>query len=155
MITQQLTKLFDRDINKLKSEILQFKNEDDLWRTMPGVKNSAGNLCLHLVGNLQAYIGRNIGSIPFVRDRDAEFSLKGILKADLVSRVEHTFTVVHNTVSNLQLEKLEEVHIENILGYEMTNAYFLFHLLAHLSYHTGQINYIRRIIEPADQVLNV
>jgi uncharacterized damage-inducible protein DinB len=33
------------------------------------------------------------------------------------------------------------------LGYEMTTGFFLVHLLAHLSYHLGQINYLRRMLE--------
>lgn len=149
MISAELAALFGRDINKLKSEILQFKNEDNLWRALPGITNSAGNLCLHLSGNLQTYIGRNIGGIPYIRDRDAEFSLKGLSKSELISKVEHTHNVVHNTLSNLNAGMLDQLYVENILGYEMTHSYFLIHLLAHLSYHLGQINYIRRILEGA------
>ena len=149
MISNELSALYERDINKLKSEILKFTNEGNLWRAVPGVTNSAGNLCLHLAGNLQTYIGQNIGGVAYTRDRDAEFSLKGLSKSDLVSKIEHTHDVVGNTLSNLTDGALEQLYVENVLGYGMTNSYFLVHLLAHLSYHTGQINYIRRILEAA------
>ena len=47
----------------------------------------------------------------------------------------------------MQTEQLDETYVENVMGYEMTTRYFLLHLLAHLSYHLGQINYIRRALE--------
>ena len=148
MIQHELGKLYDRDISKIASEITKFRSEENLWKSLPGVINPAGNLCLHLAGNLQTYIGRNIGGFPYVRERDAEFALKGIAKAELISKVEHTRQVVLDTLIKLDVAQLEKPHVENVFGYEMTNSYFLFHLLAHLSYHTGQINYIRRILEP-------
>lgn len=69
----ELIKLFQRDLDTLKKEIQSFREEGDLWRTTGSIKNPAGNLCLHLVGNLNNYIGKNIGGTGYVRDRDAEF----------------------------------------------------------------------------------
>lgn len=143
----ELIKLYDRDLDRLKNEITAFHQEDDLWSTINGVSNSAGNLCLHLVGNLNTYIGRNMGGSNYIRNRDAEFSLKDVPREKIIAQVEETKKIVLETLRHMDEEALAATHPENVLGYEMTNRYFLIHLAAHLSYHLGQINYLRRILE--------
>ena len=143
----ELIKIYARDLDRLKGEIELFNDENKLWITTGNIRNSAGNLCLHLVGNLKTYIGKNIGSYRYLRDRDAEFNLKNIPKQELVAQVEETKNIILATLTQLPEEQLEETYIENTLGYEMTNGFFLIHLVAHLSYHLGQINYLRRVLE--------
>ena len=142
-----IIKIYDRDLDRLKKEIEFFNDEINLWRTIGNVKNSAGNLCLHLVGNLNTYIGKNIGHSGYIRDRDAEFSLKNVPKEKLVQEVVKTKEIVLSTLQNMTEDELKQNHVEKVFDYEMTNAFFLIHLAAHLSYHLGQINYIRRILE--------
>jgi hypothetical protein len=146
-MTDALIKIYDRDIERLKKEIESFTDENNLWRITGNIKNSAGNLCLHLVGNLNHYIGKNIGDSDYKRDRDAEFSLKNVPKQTLVQQVEQTKKIVLSVLKKITEKDLEKNHVENVFGYEMTNEFFLVHLAAHLSYHLGQINYIRRILE--------
>ncbi|KAA3438289.1 DinB family protein [Rufibacter hautae] len=143
----ELIKLYIRDLDRFKSEIEAFQVESNLWVTKGEVKNSAGNLSLHLVGNLKTYIGKNLGNYPYVRNREAEFSLKDVPAQELVKQMEETKEVVLQSFHHLREEQLEEPHKEEVLGYAMTNQYFLIHLLAHLSYHLGQINYLRRVLE--------
>ena len=140
-------KIFDRDLDRLRNEIELFSNENNLWITAGNVKNSAGNLCLHLAGNLNTYIGKNMGHSGYVRDRDAEFSLKNVPKEKLVQQVEETKKIVLSTLKRMTVEELKQNHVEKIFEHEMTNEFFLLHLACHLSYHLGQINYIRRIFE--------
>ena len=142
-----LVTLFDRNLGLLLQEINLFRDEARLWQTKGTIKNTAGNLCLHLVGNLNNYIGKNLGHLPYTRDRDAEFSRRGVPKQTLIEMVEETKQKVHTALSAMQTEQLDETYVENVMGYEMTTRYFLLHLLAHLSYHLGQINYIRRALE--------
>ncbi|SRR5215204_1233116 len=146
MITE-FAKVYDRDINRLKQEIESFKQEKNLWVITGAIKNSSGNLCLHLIGNLRTYIGKNMGNQDYVRDRDAEFNLKGIERQELLQQIDMTRAVVGSTFANLKETSLKEFHIEEVLGYPMTNAFFLIHLTAHFSYHLGQINYLRRALE--------
>ena len=61
MLIETLELLFTRDLNKLRTEIELYKNEANIWKTERSIANSAGNLCLHLVGNLNTYIGKEIG----------------------------------------------------------------------------------------------
>jgi len=139
--------IFERDLNRLKQEIESFSHEGNLWLTAGSTRNPAGNLCLHLVGNLKTYIGRNIGNFHYVRDRDAEFSSKGVARDVLLQQIEETRTIVISTLQHFDSSKLDEVYVEEALGYTMTNRFFLIHLMAHLSYHLGQVNYLRRVLE--------
>jgi uncharacterized damage-inducible protein DinB len=142
-----LVTLFDRNLGLLLQELNLFRDEARLWQTTGTIKNTAGNLCLHLVGNLNTYIGKNLGHLPYTRDRDAEFSRRGVPKQTLIEMVEETKQRVHTALAAMQTEQLDETYVENVMGYEMTTRYFLLHLLSHLSYHLGQINYIRRALE--------
>ena len=144
---EELIKIYDRDLERLKKEIELFNEENNLWKTIGNIKNPAGNLCLHLVGNLNTYIGKDLGNLDYIRDRDAEFSSKHIPKEALLKEVEGTKEIVLSTLGKMNKEQLEGLYVEDVLGYKMTNGFFLIHLAAHLSYHLGQINYIRRILE--------
>ncbi|MBC5992380.1 DinB family protein [Pontibacter cellulosilyticus] len=146
-MVDELIKIYDRDIDRLQYEIETFDQEDNLWKTMDGISNSAGNLCLHLIGNLRTYIGKNMGNFSYTRNRDAEFNSKDIPKQKLIEQIDETKHIVLGTLRNLEAKKLEENHLEDVLGFKMTNRFFLIHLAAHLSYHLGQINYLRRILE--------
>ena len=143
----ELIKIYDRDIQRLRKEIELFNEDSNLWRTVGHVKNPAGNLCLHLVGNLNTYIGKNLGYTNYVRDRDAEFNSRNVSKQELLDKVEETREAVISTMKKLNNEDVDKKYVEDVFGYEMTNGFFLIHLAAHLSYHLGQVNYIRRILE--------
>jgi uncharacterized damage-inducible protein DinB len=142
-----LQKLFQRDLEKLKTEITSYKDEGTIWKVTGEIKNSAGNLCLHLCGNLQHFIGATLGNSGYVRKRDEEFSRKNVPVDELLKEIDTTLDVVNETLNNLEEKKLGETFPINVFGYEMTTGFFLTHLTTHLSYHLGQINYHRRLLE--------
>jgi hypothetical protein len=107
MLTEILKKLFYRDLNKLKSEIELYNDEKKIWYIEKSIANSAGNLCLHLVGNLNTYIGAQIGNTNYVRHRDLEFSLKDIPRMELITKVEETIKVVDSSLDQLKEEELK------------------------------------------------
>jgi hypothetical protein len=146
IILETLIKLFDRDLQKLEEEINLYQTEEAIWKTAGEIKNPAGNLCLHLCGNLQHYIGKNLGQTNYVRNRDNEFAAKDISKAELVAEIQKTKQTVHDTLETLKPSVLETEYVEKVYDFPMTTAYFLIHLTAHFSYHLGQINYHRRLI---------
>lgn len=147
MLAQILQKIITRDLEKLKVEISSYKEERNLWRTNFSVSNSAGNLCLHIIGNLNTYIGLAIGNTGYVRNRDLEFSDKNIPLQKLLEQIEKTLIMVNKTLDNLSdADLLLEYPMEVSVG-KTTTAYYLTHVTAHLSYHLGQINYHRRIFE--------
>jgi len=147
MVIETLKKIFQRDLEKLKQEIIAYHNESNLWRLEKGIANSAGNLCLHLVGNLNTYIGAEFGKTGYVRDRDREFSQKNILKDELVKMIEDTITVVANGLSKLKVEDLETEYPLLVFKEKTSTVYLLTHLAVHLGYHLGQVNYHRRLLD--------
>ena len=144
MLKETLKKLFERDLKQLQIEINLYESEDHLWLARAETKNSAGNLCLHLIGNLKHFLGAILNKNGYVRDRPLEFSSR-TSKADLSQKIDETLAVVLKTLDELPEEKWQEIYPINVFGEEMTTEYFLVHLATHLSYHLGQINYHRRI----------
>ncbi|MCB0505039.1 MAG: DinB superfamily protein, partial [Cyclobacteriaceae bacterium] len=57
----ELKELFERDLTQLEKEIDLYKKEEDLWLLPEGISNTGGNLCLHIAGNLQHFIGHVLG----------------------------------------------------------------------------------------------
>ncbi|HSW55189.1 MAG TPA: DinB family protein, partial [Ignavibacteriaceae bacterium] len=128
-------------------EISSFKDEKKIWVISGEVKNSSGNLCLHLCGNLQHFIGAVLGNSVYIRNRDAEFTRKNVPVKELVDEIELTAKIVEKTLKELKEGELKKTFPINVFGYEMTTGYFLVHLSTHLNYHLGQINYHRRLLD--------
>ncbi|MBB6371340.1 DinB family protein [Chryseobacterium shigense] len=147
MILESLKSLYTRDLNKLKTEIEAYQNEENLWKIDKNISNSAGNLCLHLVGNLNHFIGAELGKTGYIRNRELEFSLKDVPGKELIEKVEATIIMVDHTLSQLAPEDLEKEYPLVVFEDKMTTGYFLIHLVAHLDYHLGQINYHRRLLD--------
>jgi len=147
MVIETLQKIFKRDLEKLKQEIASYRNESNLWKVDKSITNSSGNLCLHLVGNLNTYIGAEIGKTGYVRNRDLEFSLKNIPQAQLVKMIEDTIVVVEDGLSKLNENDLEREYPLLVFKEKTSTGYFLIHLAVHLGYHLGQVNYHRRLLD--------
>jgi len=146
MLKEALIKLFERDLQKLITEINLYNDEYDVWITKGEISNSGGNLCLHLIGNLNHFIGATIGNTGYVRHREDEFSLKNVLRQDLVTNIENCSLVVKETLAKLSEEDLTKEFPLEKHGEMVTNTEMLLHLYGHLAYHLGQINYHRRLI---------
>ncbi|MFT4850350.1 MAG: hypothetical protein ACI83B_002907 [Sediminicola sp.] len=147
MLTPTLKLFFERDLNKLKLEIESYQNEANIWRIEDAILNSSGNLCLHLIGNLNAFIGAELGNTGYVRDREFEFSGKQIPKRDLIEKIDHTLSMINSTLDSLNKEQLKQEYPKIIFKEKMSVEYFLIHLTTHLTYHLGQINYHRRLLD--------
>ncbi len=144
---EALIQIFNRDIEKLKLEIESFDDQKNLWITKGEISNSAGNLCLHLIGNLNHFIGAVIGDSAYVRDREAEFNSKNIKSEKLINMIRDTGNVVSSALKNFDESKLTSIYPIQVFGHDMSYHFFLIHLTTHLSYHLGQINYLRRILD--------
>ncbi len=138
---------FERDLDQLISEINLFKKETDIWKTKEGITNSAGNLTLHLLGNLNHFIGKTLGNTGYVRNRDEEFSLRNISKEKLISDLTDLKGTITNTLPKLSDEDLQKDFPVKIREEVFSVEKMLVFLLAHLNYHLGQVNYLRRIIQ--------
>jgi uncharacterized damage-inducible protein DinB len=145
MVIETLKTLYGRDLNKLKTEIEAYKSEEAIWKKTNEAPNSAGNLTLHLIGNLNGFIGAELGQSGYVRHRDLEFSTEFEPRKDLIKRIEDVISVVDSILSTISAEDLEEEYPIIVFQDKMTTGFFLIHLATHLSYHLGQINYHRRL----------
>ena len=147
MLNEILIKIYNRDLEKLKDEINSYHHEKNLWIINRDITNSAGNLCLHIVGNLNAFIGTVLGNTNYKRQRDLEFSLKDVQRSTLIQQIDATIVVVETTLRRLSQEDLIKEYPNDVFKEPMTTEYFLVHLNTHLAYHLGQINYHRRILD--------
>jgi uncharacterized damage-inducible protein DinB len=142
-----LYRLFERDLTRLKVELNLYSDEQIIWQTTGQISNTAGNLTLHLLGNLNTYIGAVLGGTDYVRDRPAEFSLKNIPRESLLEQIDTLLIILKTTLEKLSDTAFEEEYPLLVLEEKTSTAYFLVHLTTHLAYHLGQINYHRRLLD--------
>jgi len=147
MIVETLKTLYLRDLNNLKTEIESFKNEENIWRIEQGISNSAGNLCLHILGNLNAYLVVGLAETGYVRQRELEFSQKNVPRSELIQKIEATLEVIETAFKNLSPARLKDDFPVIIWEKPTEMEYTLVHLTTHLNYHLGQINYHRRFLD--------
>lgn len=141
-----LSELFERELLKLKDEINNFKDEENIWRIADGVTNPAGTLVLNLLGNLNYTVGTLIGGTGYVRNREQEFSLKDVPREKLVADIENTIEVVKTSLAGINESKLGGTYPLEFWGQKST-VFYLTGFYGHFSYHLGQVNYLRRILE--------
>jgi len=146
MLNETLTAFYERDLRKLIDEINLFENEADLWRTAGTISNPAGNLVLHLTGGMNHHIGYTLGHTGYVRDRSLEFSQKNVSREQLVAGVETLIQVIRQSLAALTPQQLEGEFPSFFDQPGTSTAYVLIQLLAHLNYHLGQVNYLRRML---------
>jgi hypothetical protein len=147
-----LAALFTRDLTRLVQELQAFPSDQTLWQRPAGVRNSAGNLALHLEGNLREYVGRQLGRTAYRRERDLEFTQTGVSREDLVQRIEQVKDLVATVVSRLSDSELAETYPEKVLETPLSSLDFLVHVHGHLNFHLGQIDYLRRILTKGSAV---
>jgi hypothetical protein len=144
MLNSVLASFYERDIRKLIEEVNLFNSEENLWRTQGSVKNTGGNLVLHILGGTNYLIGATLAKTGYVRNREEEFSKKGVDRKILVAQLEALIPMVSETVNATPLEADYPLMFDDA---KRSNGYVLMQLLAHLNYHLGQVNYLRRVLE--------
>jgi len=147
MVIETLKSLFERDLNRLKKEIELYQDESNIWKVEKNIANSAGNLCLHLLGNLNTYVGKEIGRTNYVRNREQEFSLKNVPRIELLDKIDETIKMINQSLDKLKESTLQDEYPILVFEEKTSTEYLLIHLTTHLTYHLGQINYHRRLID--------
>jgi hypothetical protein len=142
--------IFERDLNTLRREVEAYSSDQQVWRIVPGLTNSAGTLVVHLAGNLQHYLGARLAGNGYVRDRDAEFSRRDVPRVTLISEIEAAREAMRAGLAALSEAQLAEEYPEVIAGAKLITGVYLVHLTTHLTYHLGQVDYHRRVITGAD-----
>ena len=134
-----------RELDNLYKDISAYTNEDKLWVIAGDIKNSPGNLCLHLLGNVNHFIGAIIGKNGYVRKRDEEFSAKNISITKLLADITDTKAMLEKVLGNMDAAELQKGFPVELVGKRNTE-YMLVFFLDHFMYHLGQINYSRRLL---------
>ena len=135
-----------RDLQALAEEVAQTP-EEHLWEELEGMPNPVGTLAWHLCGNLRHFVGAGLGADGYLRRRDAEFSLRGLARQDLLNEIEATRRAVDAALRDLPAERLAEpMPITPPQHAGRTVGFFLVQLCCHLSRHRGQLNAVRRTL---------
>ncbi|HQX82870.1 MAG TPA: DUF1572 family protein [Vicinamibacterales bacterium] len=145
-LTSILTTQIVRELQGFIREIEAFPSDDSVWHTRRGVTNSAGNLALHVCGNLQDFVGRVLGGTSYVRNRELEFSQREGTRASLVAELRTTIGVIESVMPELSDEAMVGNYPMPLAGKTINTTAFLVHLAAHLAFHLGQAGYLRRVI---------
>ena len=145
--SESVLALFTRDLNKLKEELNSYHRESNIWILAPGISNSAGNLTLHLIGNLNHFVGAILGRTGYVRYRELEFSQKNIARTILIGDLDNTITMLTTVLSTLSNDDMNKEYAFMRPDKIDSAGYFLIHLFGHLTYHLGQVNYHRRLLD--------
>ena len=146
-VQKNLQQLFNRNLKWAITELKAYHKEENLWKINGEISNTAGNLLLHICGNLRHFIGSTLGNSGYIRRRDDEFNLKNVKRTDLIAELKTTKKVVSEVLEELSDEQLKETYPINVFGKKMTTQFFLIHLYGHLNYHLGQVNYHRRLLD--------
>jgi len=147
MLNNILADFYERDIRKLIEEVNLFKDEENLWRTQGSVNNACGNLVLHIIGGLNYLIGATLAHTGYVRDRDKEFTRKGVEREVLVAQLEALVPMISKTINAFTQDEMEAEYPIFFDKPKTSSSYVLLQLSLHLNYHLGQVNYLRRILE--------
>jgi hypothetical protein len=139
-------RLLVRELEAFAREVELFPDDGTLWRTVPGVANSAGNLALHACGNLRHFVGAVLGGTGYVRDRPAEFATRAGRREELARRLRETGEIVSAVLPRVPPGALEAPYPEPHDGVRVRCDRFLLHLCVHLAFHLGQAGYLRRAL---------
>ena len=145
MTPMDFKELYVRELDNLHKEISAYVDEKELWMVAGDVKNPPGNLCIHLLGNVNHNIGALIGKTGYVRKRDEEFTLKNISKEKLLDDITSAKAMVEKVLGNAEPDEMKKDFSTEIFGKRSTE-YMLSYFIGHFMYHLGQINYHRRLI---------
>jgi len=148
----ELAALFRRDLTRLAQELRAIPGDSVLWPKPPGISNPIGNLVLHLEGNLREYIGRQLGGVPYSRQREREFTDAGLTLDNLLARVEPLTLLIPEIIAGLSDADLNRLYPEEPFNSPISTAQYLVSLNNHLNYHLGQIDYLRRILTSSGAV---
>ncbi|MBL7806657.1 MAG: DinB family protein [Saprospiraceae bacterium] len=144
-MSSTLLEFFERDLLKLREEIGLYVDESAIWEIRGSIANSAGTLCLHLTGNLKHFIGAVLGNTGYIRQRELEFSLRNVPREELLAGIDEARIDIKNVLQSFSEADFDTTYPQEKHGQTVSNRYMLLHLLTHLNYHLGQVNYHRRL----------
>jgi uncharacterized damage-inducible protein DinB len=138
------------ELEQLRDAVRQLADplgERELWLRPIEPGNSVGHLLLHLAGNLNHFVGAQLGGTGYVRDREREFAeSQPPAKAVVLANLDAAVATFRRVVDGLIPEQLAAPHLHAPFGTVLNG---LVHLVAHFAIHRGQVSYIVRLLKPA------
>jgi len=137
--------------DEIRNAIKGLSPEDLDW--MPGPEiNSMSVLVTHLSGAERYWIGDVIAGDPKVRDRGAEFQVKGLSEQDLIQRLSENESFIQKALEPLTVHDLEKTRISPRNGQSVTVGWGLFYVLKHTALHLGHMQITRQLWEQRKSV---
>ena len=153
-VRDAIHRLLLRDLRATQREIEAYVDDETLWRVVPGITNPGGTHALHIAGNLRYFLGTVLCNGGYVRDREHEFSARGLTRAEVSTEVVRTMQQVTQTLSTINVAQLQAPYPIKVLDVQLRTDAFLMHLAVHLGYHLGQLDYHRRIVSGDPTTMN-
>jgi hypothetical protein len=146
-LRDNVLRMLHRELAAVQREVEAYPDDESLWRVAPGISNSGGTLALHLAGNVRHFVGAVLGGSGYKRDRDAEFSARGLPREHVSRELGDAMSQAVRALRGLDPAKLDaEFPIAVGPGLTLRTDVMLLHLSVHAGYHLGQIDYHRRMI---------
>lgn len=142
--------MLTRDVDSFIREVELFATDEQLWQTVPGVTNSAGNLAVHIAGNLQHFIGARLGGSAYIRDREREFQRRAGTRDEVIQDLTNARAMVVATLTGFEEGRLDAPMPGAPNDMSIPTGRFLLHLVAHTAFHLGQAGYLRRTLAGGD-----
>jgi hypothetical protein len=140
------------ELEKLRDQIKELAaplDEKGFWNKPLEPGNSFGHLVLHLTGNLNHFVGAQVGHTGYVRDREREFTEADVpSKAAALAGLDGAVATFRRVVEGLGAEQLTAAHPTERFG-SVVGA--LVAVTAHFALHRGQMSYISRLMAPSTQ----
>lgn len=146
MLVSAICSQLHHGIGQFVNELNAYPAENTLWMPVKGISNSPGNLGLHLVGNINHFIGAALGNTGYVRQRDLEFSSQYIPRNVLIAELTRAAETIKIVLNDLNDNELAKPFPDGFWKEPINIGALLIHLISHLNYHLGQVNYHRRIV---------
>lgn len=146
MLPSVLQTLLTRELRAFRRELEGYPDDASVWRQVPGIPNTGGTLALHVAGNIQHFFGGILGRDGYKRDRDSEFARRDVPRKELLSGIDSAIASVERTMPKLSDAVLNAPYPEPIAKRTVPTAVFVVHLVSHLAYHLGQLDYHRRVV---------
>ena len=153
-VLHQIQTLLVRDLRGMINEIEAYPNDELVWETPTNISNSAGVLAMHACGNLNHYVGHVLGGSSYERDRNLEFAVQALARSEIRQALESTISILESVMPSINPERMPEPFPESVGGHLLNTQAFLLHLSTHLSFHLGQVGYLRRILTDSNLSTN-
>jgi hypothetical protein len=119
-------------------------SDKQLWTRPYPYGNSVGNLILHLTGNLNTYIGAQIGTTGYIRDRPLEFTDAGKPKAEILRAFDQTIETVVATIAKQSDDDWSAPFFGQLEAESKTRFSAFLSCAAHAYHPVGQMIYLQR-----------